>query len=82
MTDEQMLAGSLSNDLFRVAALAQRGSTQAASRFLAEAKRWALDLQTKPVAGYIKKIAEDISSRHDTDILESSAERYLISLPV
>jgi hypothetical protein len=78
MTEVQMLAGSLSNDLFRVATLAQRGSTQAASRFLVEAKRWSVELQDKAVATYIKKIAEDISSRDESDILESSAERYLM----
>lgn len=78
MTDVQILAGSLANDLFRVATLIQRGSNQAASRFLGEAKRWSVDLQKKDVANYIKKIAEDISTREESDIMESSAETYLM----
>lgn len=36
MPAPKLLVGSLSNDLFRVATLAQRG----ARRFLMEAKRW------------------------------------------
>lgn len=55
MTDTKMLVGSLSNDLFRVASLAQRGSTRAASRFLQEAQRWSRDLQKHDVAEYVKR---------------------------
>ncbi|KUK79857.1 MAG: hypothetical protein XD95_0071 [Microgenomates bacterium 39_7] len=78
MTEIKMLVGSLSNDLFRVASLAQRGSTKAAIRFLKEAKRWSKDLQEKPTATYINKIAKDISSRDKDDISEESAEQYLM----
>jgi hypothetical protein len=78
MSEVRMLAGSLSNDLFRVASLAQRGSTLAASRFLKEAQRWSRDLQNFSDAVYIKKIARDISSRKETEIDEASAERYLM----
>jgi len=78
VNDTKMLVGSLSNDLFRVASLAQRGSTKAASRFLQEARRWSDDLKSHDVAGYIKKLAEDVSSRSDDDISLSSAERYLM----
>lgn len=79
MTDKtHMLVGSLSNDLFRVASLAQRGSDAAACRFLGEAKRWSRDLQNQQVPEYISKIATDITNRQVTDISLSSAERYLM----
>lgn len=76
--DTQMLLGSLSNDLFRVANLSQRGSTKAALRFLHEAKRWSQDLQNSDVAKYIIRIAKDVSERDATHITESEAERYLM----
>lgn len=78
MNDTEMLVGSLSNDLFRVASLAQRGSTQAASRFLQEAKRWAIPLQSGAVSPYIQNIAQDISKRGVGDISLESAEKYLM----
>ncbi|MDQ3008025.1 MAG: hypothetical protein M3Q81_00340 [bacterium] len=78
MTAEQMLAGSLSNDLFRVATLAQRGSAQAAMRFLKEAQRWSNDLQELPTKEYIKKIAQDISATKEDDISTADSEKYLM----
>lgn len=78
MSEEQMLAGSLSNDLFRVASLVQRGSKTAASRFLRESQRWSKDLQNLTKVAYIEKIARDISSREESEIDEASAERYLM----
>ena len=78
MTEAQLLVGSLSNDLFRVASLVQRGSTKAASRFLKEAKRWAEPLQELKVAKYISDIAKDVSSREDDDISMKTAEKYLM----
>lgn len=78
MTDTQLLIGSLSNDLFRVATLAHRGSTTAALRFLAEAKNWARDLQSHDVADYIAKIAQDVSTKTTDSISEQEAEKYLM----
>lgn len=78
MTDTKLLAGSLSNDLFRVANLYQRGSTQAAKRFLKEAKRWSLQLKDSNCEAYIINIAEDISNRDKDDISEKTAELYLM----
>jgi hypothetical protein len=78
MTESLMLVGSLSNDLFRVASLAQRKSTKAASRFLKEAKRWAKPLSESNVNDYIVKIAKDISARKNNDISIKSAELYLM----
>jgi len=79
MNETQMLIGSLSNDLFRIANLTQRGSRKAAIRFLKESKRWSGQLQTKNnLARYIKNIVVDISSRSESDINEELAERYLM----
>lgn len=78
MTDTQMLAGSLSNDLFRVASLVARGSNKAASRFLNEAQRWSVQLEEKNTKSYIKNIAKDISKRSIDDISQESAEKYLM----
>jgi hypothetical protein len=78
MTDLKLLVGSLSNDLFRVASLTQRGSKKAAIRFLKEAKRWSLPLQQHEAAEYIVKIAKDISDKTDDDISQSEAEKYLM----
>lgn len=78
MTDTQLLVGSLSNDLFRVASLTQRGSIRAASRFLVEAQRWSKDLEEKDVPAYISQIAADISNREASNISLESGERYLM----
>lgn len=78
MTDTQMLVGSLSNDLLRVASLAQRGSHKAASRFLQEAKKWSTSLQDQDVPPYISRLAIDISGRETDDISLASAEMYLM----
>jgi hypothetical protein len=77
MTDTQLLVGSLSNDLFRVASLAQRGSTDAAQRFMKEARRWATPLQSHAVPGYISNIAKKVSTQ-DGEITMEKAERYLM----
>lgn len=73
-SETHMLIGSLSNDLFRVATLSQRGSKQAAEGFLLEAKRWAKPLLDKKIAPYIVDIALDISERDIHDIEPESAE--------
>jgi hypothetical protein len=78
MTDTQLLIGSLSNGMFRVASLAQRGSTKAASRFLLAAQRWARNLKEPDVAEYIAKMVRDIAHREADDISLVSAERYLM----
>ena len=78
MTDLQLLAGSLSNDLFRVASLRQRGSMKAALRFLKEAKRWSSPLQQQKTAEYIVKIAKDVSDKTPNDISLGEAEKYLM----
>lgn len=78
MNDTIQLVGALSNDLFRVATLAQRGSNDSAIRFLREAKRWSDSLQTHDLPQYINQIVIDVASREPTDISIESAERYLM----
>lgn len=78
MTETQLLVGSLSNDLFRVATLTQRGSHAAASRFLKEAKRWAVPLQKHVVKNYIRWIAKEVSEKEGDEISLALAERYLM----
>jgi hypothetical protein len=78
MTETKLLVGSLSNDLFRVASLTQRGSTNAALRFTQEAKRWAQPLQDSKVPPYIAKIAEEVSIASESEISLEQAEKYLM----
>lgn len=78
MSDTSMHVGSLSNDLFRVASLVQRGSHQGASKFLQEAKRWSVPLEQEDVKNYIRKIARDISLAETQNISLADAERYLM----
>ena len=78
MTDDALLlVGSLSNDLFRVANLAQRGADKAAERFVVEAKKWAQPLVDENVADYIKKIANEVVE-NDEKVSMERAERYLM----
>jgi hypothetical protein len=77
MNETKMLIGSLSNDLFRTATLAYRGSHTASTRFSQEAKRWAIPLSKKDVPQYIKKIANDVVESGD-DITIEKAEEYLM----
>ena len=72
------LVGALSNDLFRVASLAQRGSNASAIRFMQEAQRWSDSLKNQDLPTYITQIVTDVSSREPTDISLESAERYLM----
>ena len=77
MTDTQMLIGSLSNDLLRVANLIHRGSDKGAARFFVEAKRWSLELENKELKPYIKKIVADLDASDDHLTLEK-AEKFLM----
>jgi hypothetical protein len=77
MNDVNLLIGSLSNDLLRLATFTHNGSPSA-KRFLTEAKRWALPLQTADLPPHIKKITKDISSAPPTPTTLAQAERYLM----
>lgn len=78
MTNTKMLVGSLSNDLFRVANLAQRGSSAGATRFLDEAKRWSEPLSLQTLPEYIQNIASEISQASTKKVSPSQAELYLM----
>ncbi len=73
-----MLVGSLSNDLFRVASLRQRGANKAAGRFLKEAKRWEEPLQKQKLADYIIEIAKDICLQSEDNFSMADAEKCLM----
>ncbi|MBI5358230.1 hypothetical protein HZB69_01200 [Candidatus Amesbacteria bacterium] len=78
MTRTKLLVGSLSNDLFRVATLRQRGANKAASRFLVEAKRWAEPLLTQLDKVYLKSIANKVLNSDPVNITLVDAEYYLM----
>lgn len=78
MNDTQMLVGSLSNDLFRVASLYSRGSILAAQRFLVEAKRWAKPLSLLPTKPYINNISIQINQLSSEELNEAKAEECLM----
>lgn len=78
MTDTQMLIGSLSNDLFRIASLKQRGCHIAANRFLQEAKRWSVPLAESSVKQYIRNIAKDVSNTSEVELELGKAETFLM----
>lgn len=73
-----LLVGSLSNDLFRVANLTQRGNHKGAGRFMLEAKRWAKPLRSEPVKPYIQTIAANIADEPKANITLARAETYLM----
>jgi hypothetical protein len=78
MTQTKLLIGSLSNDLYRVANLTQRGSYQAAERFFVESKRWITDLSNVKVKGYIRKIIDDLERENNNVLSLEKAEKFLM----
>lgn len=78
MSDTTLLIGSLSNDLMRVASLYQRGSTQAACRFLDESKRWIQELREQQLKEYVAKIVADVSRLQNNDLTQEKAEDLLM----
>ena len=77
MTDTNLLIGSLSNDLLRLATFTHNGSPSA-RRFLTEAKRWALPLTKADLPPYLAKIAQEIAAIPPTIPTIAQAERYLM----
>lgn len=79
MTKTKLLIGSLSNDLYRVSCLTQRGSTAAANKFWQEATRWINDLEHAKVKPYIRKIILDVKNQPMQKIITIElAEKYLM----
>ena len=77
MTQNKLLIGSLSNDLYRVAALSHCGSLKAANKFYLSAQNWLKGLQTQENKPYIEKIIQNLQK--DTFKLGDleQAEKYL-----
>jgi hypothetical protein len=78
MTDLKLLVGSLSNDLFRVASLKQRGAEASANRFLLEAKRWSSQLEGIAEEKYIRDIARAVNETSPQDLGLEKAEKFLM----
>lgn len=78
MNDIKLLVGSLSNDLFRVATLAQRESVEGAERFMIEAKRWASQLDCATMPNHISEIVNDINGMQQSPIPLDTAEKLLM----
>lgn len=79
MSETQLLIGSLSNDLYRVACLTQRGSISAAEKFWSQSSRWISELENAQLKPYIKKIVLDIKSRLDSNSFTlETAEKLLM----
>ncbi len=56
MNEKQVLLGSLSQDLYRVAHCIQTGSTRSAERFWQESARWIQDLKQHDNPSYLDEI--------------------------
>jgi len=80
MNETQMLIGSLSNDLCRVANLVHRGSEKGATRFFIEVKRWNSQLKSKEVKPYIQKIIADIDSSDEKLTMEKAEKLLMFSI--
>lgn len=79
MQSTKLLIGSLSNDLYRVACLTQRGSVKGAEKFWIQAGRWVNELDNATLKPYIKKIILDIKARlNSNSFTMESAEKYLM----
>ena len=77
MNDTNLLIGSLSNDLLRLATFIHNGSPSA-RRFLTESVRWATPLTCADLPPHIKLIAKEISSLPSALPTTAQAERYLM----
>ena len=78
MNSTKLLIGSLSNDLYRIACLTQRGSLKAAAQFLKHSQRWVRELKSKKVKNYIKTILIDLDNKKGQQQLNiKQAEKYL-----
>lgn len=77
MNKTNLLLGSLSNDLLRLATFVHNDSPSA-RRFLTEAKRWAVQLKDLDLPPHLSKIVEDIKNSPITRPTLAQAEKYLM----
>lgn len=79
MSNTKLALGSLSNDLYRVACLTERGSVKGAEKFWIQVGRWIKELDNANLEPYIRTIILDVKSRLNSNSLDmESAERYLM----
>jgi hypothetical protein len=62
MTKQQILLGSLSQDLFRIANFIHTHSKRSANRFWQEQKRWLKELEKEKLAPYLLKIIHELKA--------------------
>ncbi len=78
MNQDQVLAGTIANDLFRVVNLYARNAHQGALVFLNEAKKTSLTLKHEGKKEYIKNIADKISKAPQKNLSPETLENYLM----
>jgi len=78
MSENKLLIGSLSNDLYRAANLSYRGSHKAAKGFWEQSKRWIADLQSHENKPYIEKIIDSLSTEEFDPADTAQAEKNLM----
>jgi hypothetical protein len=78
MTQTQLLIGSLSSDLYRVANMVGKGSFAAADRFFLEAKKWSSQLSGARVKNHISKIIFNINEDTSKELTLEKAEKLLM----
>ena len=78
MNQTFLIAGALSNDLFRLANMAHKKSEKGAVVFLREAKKRSGELEVMKKPEYIANIVRNIKSRSSNDVSPKSAETYLM----
>ena len=78
MTNTRLAIGSLSSDLFRVAALKVRGADEGAERFLRASRKWSIEVASdEGVADYVREIGRALCEDNgDLDL--KKAEKYLM----
>ncbi len=76
MSEEQILLGSLSQDLFRIANFIASGSVKAAERFWVESRKWLLALEKYEQPDYLAKILQrlrqmefEVESREQAELI-------------
>jgi len=77
MNNQQILLGSLSQDLFRIANFIQSGSIKSAERFWHETKRWTADLKNENNPAYINRILFELDKMNFNPTSLEQGEKIL-----
>lgn len=79
MNETNLLIGSLSNDLLRVANMIFRGSNEGALCFWKQAQKWNCQLKNHTLKSYVSNIITDIEAEKEDEALSlEKAEKYLM----